>query len=452
MKPTRPGELKSTANVAGPPRSPLPEAAGRPGCFTGLLLPALLLAFVVIAGVHAWRAPAGSTGYQDAPDEEAHVTFVRVVASGRLPSRQAPSISATAGRPDYEWHQPPLYYALAAPLLPFGVLGLRLFSILLGAASIVTIYAAARLLLPDRPETALLAAGIAALIPGHTAIMSSVNNDSLLELCFSVTLLLLITAQTRGFTLQRSLLLGAVLGAALLTKLTAILLLPVILLALVQKWRNGAPLRDLVRASAIVAATALVISGMWFVRNGVIYHEWLPLTAFRQSFERTAKATDIVGGQSGLHVNGWVGYMGLVAQWTLQSFFAVYSTKLGSAFGMPAFLPTQLYLLAGGAAAVALGGLAMAYMRRRAEFTRIQICGLWLLAATIALVTASFALFTARYFQAQGRYFYPAMLPISVLAALGWRSAFPERYADAASVLLLATFFACCLVFLRTTY
>src|SRR5207302_6527782 len=137
----------------------------------------------------------------------------------------------------YEWHQPPLFYFLAARLVPFGTRGMRVLSIVIGVACILAIYRAARTLLPDRPETAILAAALAGLTPGHVAITSVVNNDGLLELCFSCFLLVMFSALAGGLTLRRAVLLGTILGSALLTKVTAVLLLPLALLSLLQLWR-----------------------------------------------------------------------------------------------------------------------------------------------------------------------------------------------------------------------
>ena len=442
--------LKASVNDAGPPLSPLPHGVRQASPGWRFALPILVLLYVAFGIVHALRTPVGFTGYQDAPDEYAHVTVARVIASGRLPTRESPGMPRQS-QMTYEWHQPPLYYFLVSRLLPAGDKVMRLLSILIGVGCILAIYQAARVLLPERPETAILAAGIAALTPGHIAITSVVNNDALLELCFSGYLLVLFLALARGLTLQRSLLLGAILGAALLTKVTAVLLLPLTLLALWLLSRNGESRTAVLRAALVIATVAAIISGWWYVRNGMLYHEWLPLTAFRQSFEGTAKATDIIGGQSGLSVSGWPGYAQLVASWTFKSFFAVYSSNRGSAWGIPAFLPEQLYWLAGLVVICAAAGLVVLATRHRTEFTGPQTYGIYLLSGIFALVALSFVTFTSKYFQAQGRYFYPAMLPISLACAMGWQSIFPKRYSDVAGVLLLAFFGVFVAAFLLAT-
>ncbi|HZP82743.1 MAG TPA: glycosyltransferase family 39 protein, partial [Chthonomonadaceae bacterium] len=168
-----------------PPLSPLPPPSQPPPGLWRWALPLLLLLYLGLAVAHAQLVPLGATGYQNAPDEAAHVVYVRAVAEGRLPTRSSGEKTPNG----YEWHQPPLYYFLAARFLPFGERALRYFSILCGLVGLLLIYRAARLLFPDDPIVATLAAGIAALTPTHIALTSTVNNDPLLEVCFSAALL-----------------------------------------------------------------------------------------------------------------------------------------------------------------------------------------------------------------------------------------------------------------------
>src|SRR5579884_2129340 len=70
--------------------------------------------------------------------------------------------------------------------------------------------------------------------------------------------------------------------------------------------------------------------------------------------------------------------------------------------------------------------------------------------AAVGVVAISFLAFILQYFQMQGRYLYPAMLPICLLLALGWRGVFPPRYRDLASGMLLALLAAAAAAFLRS--
>jgi 4-amino-4-deoxy-L-arabinose transferase-like glycosyltransferase len=407
--------------------SPLPTPEREPDGILKWALPAILVLFLCLAMAHLSLAPTGNTGYQNAPDEAAHVTYVRMLSHGTLPS-QANSGANPAG---YEWHQPPLYYLLDVPFLLAGERAARLLSVVCGLGCILVVYRAARLVFPGEPELAITAAAFAALLPTHIAIASSVNNDSLLELLMSLSLFSLLLAYRHGLTLPRALAIGACIGLALLTKATAVLLIPVTLIALILMLRQGQPTSAIARGAGIIAGMAVVISGWWFLRNLTVYHQLLPLKAFEQAFAGTVSAAGIEQ-----RLGSWQSYYQLLALWTYQSFFAVYTTPGGAGMGVPSFLPDQLYLLAGLLYLLAAVGLVKGHLRR-AEYTDFQRSAILLAFLTLGLTLMSFLAFISRYFQAQGRYLYPSMLAISLLFATGWQEIVPARYRQLALSLLV---------------
>lgn len=440
-------------------KSELNESAKLPNnnSSTGLrqwnyILYALLLAYLVFAGMNAWRVPTGSTGYQNAPDEAAHVTYIRVAQAGKLPTQLNPTQGINTNSPTYEWHQPPLYYFIAAIIMPLGEKSVRCVSILFGLISILLIFLTARKLFTKSEQIAVTAVGIAALIPGHVAIMSAVNNDSLLELCFSCFLYVLAQCIMDGISLKRSLALGAILGFGLLTKATALLLIPLLLFAAILLWRTGEKPKKLVQNLTVVFGMAVLISGWWIVRNTMLYHEPLPLHAFVQSFEGTAKAQDVINGTIGLKVDGWTGYYILLSQWTFKSFWAVFGTAQSALYGVPRFLPEVVYTLLGLVSIAVAAGMGRLHFKRRVDFTGRQLSVILIFGAVIGLVSCSFLLFTHKYFQAQGRYFYPAMLPFSIIFAMGWRAIFPVKYSDLACVILLILLGTISVLFLVTIW
>ena len=403
--------------------------------------PLLLLLYVVFAGLHAAWVPAGQTGYQNAPDEAAHVTYARSLAASHLPT-QATADKDASGQ-SYEWHQPPLYYAWAALFLPLGPHGMRLASIVLGVVCLALLYQCIRFLLPDEPLAPIVGLAVAALLPTHIAITSTINNDVLLEACFSATLLLLLQCLLRGLTLWRAGWLGIVLGLALLTKATALVLIPVIALGFVLLRRTGESGASLARSTLLLCFWALCISGWWFARNLHLYGELLPLKAFDRAFAGTALTRDL------MPLMGGAGdYTRTVITWTFQSFWAVYGNPRSALRGIPLFLPSQIYYLPLAVAVVALIGMTRLHFQRSKIFVHAQLCGLWIMMATLALVTFSFGLFLTKYFQTQGRYLFPAMTPICTLIALGWLAVFPVRYKGTAAACLLGLMLVLALLFL----
>lgn len=425
---SRASRRKPLLSDPGPPLSPLPPPAEALEGSWKFALPVILLFYVLLAGLHAYRVPSGATGYQNAPDEAAHLTYVRSIAQGKLPTR-----SSAAGDPfGYEWHQPPLYYALAAPLLPLGEKGMRTLSLLCGVVSLILIYRTARFLFPNHAEVAPLAAGIAAFIPTHIALTSTFNNDALLELCVSATLWQLFLAMRQGFSLWRAGWLGVLLGAACLTKVNALLLFPVVGFGLFLLWRNGEPLPSLLRGAAWSLAVCMTVCGWWYGRNLSLYGELLPVKAFGEAFAGTAQAKDMAAS-----LGGWGNYWMLVSEWSFKSFWAVFGTAESARIGKPVFLPDQVYLLFLLLTGMMIVGLSILHFRAKKEFDQVQRYAIWVLFLMLGLTGLSFLLFLMRYFQTQGRYLYPAMLPIAILFALGWRAVLPEKYQRTGSGLLV---------------
>ncbi len=439
---SRPPRRKPLLSDPGPPLSPLPPAPQPlPGAWKAVL-PLLLLVYLVLAGLHASWVPVGQTGYQNAPDEAAHVRYVQSLVSGHLPTQASATLDKSGQA--YEWHQPPLYYVWTRLFVPLGGQGMRVASIMLGLVCILLVYSTARLMFPDEPILAVVAAGVAALLPSHIAITSTINNDVLLEAWFSACLWLLAQSLLRGFSLWRAGWLGILLGLALLTKVTALLLLPVTLLALALLWRGGEPAANLARNLLWALTLMLVISGWWLVRNQQLYGELLPLKTFNQAFGGTAQASAFIA-----HI-GTFEYVKAVSLRSFLSFWAVYGNKDSARIGDQLFLPIQIYILPLLVCISALGGLIRLHFVRKTVFTEAQQKFIQLLMATLILVGASFALFLSKYFQAQGRYLYPAMLPICLLLAMGWQACFPPKYKGHAGAALLAILAVLALLFMTS--
>lgn len=402
------------------PLAPLsPDPAPLEGAWR-FALPILLALYLCFATLHAMTAPVGFTGLQNAPDEAAHVFMAKEFHAGRYPTQQ----SASGNPLGYEWHQPPLYYFVAARFVPLGEKAIRFASIAFGLLALALIFRAGRNLFPKDPLAPTLATGFAALIPSHIAITSSVNNDAPAEALFSWAILLLIYSYRSGFTARRALYLGLAIGLALLTKATALLLIPIALFGLILLRKSGEETRRMLSNAALCFGVAFLISGAWFIRNAALYGEFLPLQSFKKAFAGTAQASDFV------KAGGWGAYLSLTGQWTFQSFWAVFGTpdSATKGKGTPLFLPfPALYALFAGWTIAVLAGMTRLHFKAKALYSKVQLMGFWTLFTTIALTTASFAGFLLTYFQTQGRYLYPAMLPIAICSSMGWLALFPEK-------------------------
>lgn len=232
----------------------------------------LLLVYLLLAGWYSIRIPVG-----EGVDEAAHFAYVRYLKETRsLP------VQPRQGEPIQVWmgHHPPLYYLMGALLIvPIGtedfedvlrpnphfvwaendgtngwnvmlhfgqemfpwrgsVLGLhivRLLSVLLGGIAVVASYYSVHLLIPEHPWAPLGATSVVAFNPSFVFMSSTVHHDVLVTTIFSLGILwALRTLSAEDTTVHLSI--GGLLGgAAILTKLTGVMLLPVFGLALVLR-------------------------------------------------------------------------------------------------------------------------------------------------------------------------------------------------------------------------
>ena len=145
----------------------------------------------------------------------------------------------------WEMFQPPLYYVICAALLQMlslsvadaaGVMALRVFGLVIGVAHFVVVWASLRLLFPGERSKPRWGLVLAACLPPLLYLSQYVTNEALAAALVSASVYLtlrMLRAERASWKLCAGL--GLCLGAALLTKSTAVLALPVILAALVGK-------------------------------------------------------------------------------------------------------------------------------------------------------------------------------------------------------------------------
>ncbi len=190
---------------------------------------------------------------------------------------------------NYEAMQPPLYYVVNAPVYaalpsdPFIKLyGLRLLAALMASTMLPLTYLTAREAFPDSRLVMLGAPVVMLLTQGYALNMSQISNDALAVPLGAAALLLLLRMVGRGLSWKRSALAGAVIGAALLAKLTSLFLLPVALaaLALLVIYRRE-PLKRALLHGAVLLAPVAVMLAPWTLRNIALYGDATGASAAR---------------------------------------------------------------------------------------------------------------------------------------------------------------------------
>lgn len=451
---------KAVPSPEAPPLSPLEEKPAGLSLWTKIAAVLIIAVYVGLGAGHIYSTPVASSSvfnYINAPDEAAHVMYVRAIAEGhRFPVRGDHEF------PTYEWHQPPLYYQLISPLYAAGPIALRWGSLVLGTAALALLFLACRVVFPSDPSIALLALAFAAFLPMREATTAAVGNDGLLELLFTASVACMAVILRDGVTIKRAVLLGLLMGAAIMTKASGLLLLGVFVVAFILMRRSGETWKSVgVGAGVTLLVTAAVTLG-WFARSYRLYHELTPAKSFMKEFEGTMKASDIMAKGTSRGE-----YLAQAGEMTFQSFFAAYTphpaavregkesdpekVRQGEFLaknGIPVFMPLGYYViyglltlagLFGAARALGLGAMSRAPSQRAA-----LLAGL----SAFVLVLAGFVAFIWTFFQTQGRYLYPAMLPISALVADGARAAMGARYREVGTGLLIGLMFLLAAAFL----
>jgi len=463
----------------------------------------LSLAFVALAALYSLTNPI-----LESPDEVYHYPYIKQLADGLGLPVQDPE---DPGLWEQEGSQPPLYYALGALLTfwidtddlseirrlnPHAQIGIplaqdnknmvlhspleawpwrgttlavrliRLFSIGLGLGTIWCTFAIARRLFPERPQVAELAMALNALNPMFVFISGSVNNDNLIILLSSLTLLALVHGLLRGFPLRSVLLLGVLLGLSALTKLSGLALAPLIVFGLglrqiqgmlkhrlpsgalssspepllgsssplsdsspptrVHGWRMA--IRGWLWRSFLVLGIAGAIAGWWYVRNLRLYGDPLGLTAMLDTFGRREHSPSLA--------EAWEEFRGFrISFWGL---FGVVNILLRPLWIYPILDLFCVLCLSG-------FGLWLAQWLRSANRRTLQPAywsALALLMVWIGLVGASLLHWTTLTKASQGRLAFPALPAITLFLSVGLFRWVSRRWWSAMEGAVVACFLA----------
>lgn len=150
---------------------------------------------------------------------------------------------------------------------------LRFLSLLMGLGTIWAVYQCGRLASPQRPVVGLVAAAITAFNPMFLFISTSVNNDNLVILLNSFAIYYMLITLRDGFKPGRSLLIAVLVALGSLTKLSALVLVPVIVVAALWIAYKRKDWKGLVTLGAMMLAAWVVLAGWWYLRNVVLYGE-----------------------------------------------------------------------------------------------------------------------------------------------------------------------------------
>ena len=397
---------------------------------------ALLSAFVIFSLAYNFIQPPFEMS-----DEREHFGYVRYLVEQR-------SIPVFVPGESSEYHQPPLYYLVAALLFgwlpaddrneyrlnpysgyrhwepgvdnknmylhgpwdrwPFRDTSLavhvaRLSSLLMCAMTVLAVYQAARALLPEAQASA--ATGLVAFTPMFVSVSGSVQNDAGAALLGALILWLALRCFDDGFTVRRALLLGVAVGVGGLMKLTAaIMLVPATALLIFYAEQERWSWPRTVRHLGALALGAVLGGGWWYGRNWLLFGEPTSLGANLATY---ANHDPLIG------FRWWRD--GLAYAWT--TFWA----RIGwGDLHLPEWIYQWLALLV----VIAVIGLARQWPAFNRPM-RAKVVALLLAVLVSAMALIGYITFSPT--GAQGRYAYPSLAAFATLIVLGLCGLIPAR-------------------------
>ena len=337
----------------------------------------------------------------------------------------------------WEMYQPPLYYLVAAASLavgklstndPMSVFVLRLLGAFFGIAQFVFAFLSLRLLLPAR--AALLGLLLAVFLPMHLYVAHYVTNEILAAALATVTLYLCLRLlRSDKPSASQFAWLGLAIGAAMLTKATEILLLPIVLAAVAGKLAYArAPIAISLRNLGVLLAICFAVCGwhytrIWLRFGTPLLGNWDVISGFtwwqdpgyhtRADYIRFGRSlvdpvfSGFGGFGDGIYSTLWGdglcgGASSLSVAWNQQPMVAGY---------LWALLPTTLILAGMGIAIV--------------QFIRKPSSELFLLLGFCTVVMLGLLFMTLKvpsYAQAKAFYGLSALMPLCFFGALGWET------------------------------
>jgi 4-amino-4-deoxy-L-arabinose transferase-like glycosyltransferase len=316
----------------------------------------------------------------------------------------------------------------------------RLLSTLFGVLTILVSWRIVRVLLPVEPALALATAAFVAFVPMHVNMTAAVDNDALSNLLLAVAVLGLLLWLQRGFAWRGAILLGFVMGLAALTKVTALVILPLALLAAILRYRRAG--RDGGHAhpfGALVVAylVTLAVWGWWVLRNLLTYglHDPLALDINRLVVPQPL-----------------TGPLNLAAA---QRFVTISFDSFWAQFGWMGIPVPQVYPVLVLLSALAGTGLVVALFRAlrgdgapTAGWTKAG--EIVLVLAWPFLVFASDAQYNLTFIQAQGRYLFPGIGGIGFFFMLGLSRLAGPRFSPIMLALVSGLLALLCALLLKT--
>ncbi len=409
----------------------------------------------------------------EAYDEDGHFAYARYLAKHRTLLQPGDPEAAQV----WEKFQPPLYYILIAaaiagfdlgetfqapernPYMGYGNAGVnyavhpdhlegaayqtvlavyvaRVLGVVISTASVLFVYLAARLIWPAEAATTWAAAGLYTFWPQFLFVGSMVTNDALVTSLAAVLVYLSIKLAKEGFHLWPAVLLSAVLGMALLTKLNALAFIPMALAAILmslasgpqraRRWKSPGPWLVLAGLGLLIAVVVRLLGSLEFVTAQAF--QVRTVTQFLESVPNLGEAKGPTGSnfvlaalrygfRTFLASFGWGNletYPWLYRLWTLGAGLSVVGLIVAG-LQRSRLLPAPLH------------AHWVSTHPEQENGGRIKLLALMALqVVSLILLTLGLAISYQTIYLVPGRYLLPGLPAASFLLFAGWRALIPR--------------------------
>jgi hypothetical protein len=344
-----------------------------------------------------------------APDEYSHFSYAKFVHDAhRLPVQQSHAL-----RPEeLEFHQPPLYYMMAASLIPSTslvdarpLLPLRLMNILFSMLTVVIAYYFAARILKWNPFSVALVCAVFALLPTYSYLSATMRNGTLATFFASLGFYLCAKAvlEEEQQREARWAWIGVVAGLAILSKLSTI---GFVFATVVTVVGTSPSLRVSVRRAGWFGLGVMSTAGWWFARNLFIYGQ--PFAIVENGYDFTPSPMDWVHTKHSAII-------------IFKTFWAVFGRINEHYF-------PDIYRFYWWFAGLAVLGLIRYALRKRRDLGDLpnELVGFFVVAIGMSFVTTMY--YAHNYNSDQGRYMFPVLIPITTFIAIGLNALVPPRY------------------------
>jgi hypothetical protein len=286
---------------------------------------------------------------------------------------------------------------------PLAVYTLRLLGLLMGGVTVWAVYHCGKLISPQRPVVGIVAAVLSAFNPMFLFISASVNNDNLVIMLNSLAIWLALVTMREGFELKRSIAIAVLIALASITKLSALVLIPVIVLGALWVARRGKDWQGFATLIVAMVVAWAVIAGWWYFRNVYLYGELFG--TFTMAQVAGVREDPFTFGTALSEFQGF-----RLSYWGVFGAFNIQTTAL-------------FYALADFMAFVSIFGvlflLAQLASVRDFSFARRELTLLLFVLGIAILGLIAFFNWTRLTYATQGRLLFPFMGAISPLLAVG---------------------------------